>query len=107
MLLGISPQKFCLIKNAHGNTAVVGNPCAASHRERQPSCWELPPLDTQQEHGVNPPDPSSTVIEVALGKAVGVSCFIEKKKKKRFLFVWELINCSRKPVSSNSTILCL
>lgn len=77
-------SEVCLIKNAHGNTAVVGNPCAASHRERQPSCWELPPLDTQQEHGGNPPDPSSTVIEVALGKAVGVSCFIENKRRKGF-----------------------
>lgn len=78
-------SQVCLIKNAHGNTAVVGNPCAANHRERQPSCWELPPLDTQQEPGGNPPDPSSTVIEVALGKAVGVSCFIEKKEEKGFV----------------------
>lgn len=69
----------CPVKNAHGNAAEVGNPCAAN--TGQPSCWELPPLDTQQEHGGNPPDPSSTV-EVAVGKAVGVSRFAEKKEKK-------------------------
>lgn len=75
-------SQVCLLKNAHGNPAVGGNPCAANHRERQPSCWELPPLDTQQEHGGNPPDPSSTITEVAVGKTVGVSCFAEKKEEK-------------------------
>lgn len=80
-------SQVCLIKNAHGNTAVVGNPCAANHRERQPSCWELPPLDTQQEYGGNPPDPSSAVIEVDVGKAVGISCFAERKEEKDYVCI--------------------
>lgn len=80
-------SQVSLVKNAHGNTAVVGNRCAGNHRERQPSCWELPPLDTQQECGRSPPDPRSAVIEVAVGKAVGISCFAEKKEKKDYVCV--------------------
>lgn len=41
------------------------------------------PLDTQQECGGNPPDPRSAVIEVSVGKAVGISCFTQKKKKRK------------------------
>lgn len=29
--------QVCLIKNAHGSAAVVGNHCAANHREKHPS----------------------------------------------------------------------
>lgn len=32
-----------------------------------------------------PPDPSSAVIEVAVGKAVGISCFAEKKEEKDYV----------------------